>query len=302
MTNVIAAVRMAGLGLLMVLVMSRPAVAQRPVDTRKPFPPSAELPKLPTDVVEAYALAYALATPMVELDPALPALDLETWLNVTIWEKAAAPRPAVWMLTWCEDLTSDHPGWGPELCAEATAYLKDSWPLQLYVKIGEWRTSAGGEGAWVPVPRVFRGIVLEDAHHGSADIRSPSDLIKALDTPVERWPKVDLKVSIEAAPRHPRPGDLVTVRFRVHNAGLRDVARVQMRYSLWAPSDGENLQEFEWFPRIPAGHIALVELNAQATYGLVIADVEAHVFSPRIKESDSSDNDVNLWVGSLVTP
>jgi len=57
--------------------MNDPAVAQRPVNVREPLPPTAELPHMPTDVVEAYAMAYALATPMVELDPALPALDLE---------------------------------------------------------------------------------------------------------------------------------------------------------------------------------------------------------------------------------
>ena len=146
------------LGLFMVLVMSRPAVAQQPVNVREPFPIQEPPPDLPTDVVEAYAMAYALATPVVELDPALPALDVEAWLNVTLWEKAADPRPAVWMLTWCEDLTSDHPGYGVELCAEAVASVKESRTLRLHVKIGEWRTSAGGEGAWVPLPREFRGI------------------------------------------------------------------------------------------------------------------------------------------------
>ena len=143
--------------------------------------------------------------------------------------------------------------------------------------------------------------MIEDRDHGTLDVRLPSELVKALDTPGEQWPKVDLKVAIEATPRRPRPQELVTVTFRVHNAGRRDVARAQIRYSLWS-AGADDIQEYEWFPRIPAGHTAFVELKAQATYGLVIARVEAYVPYPRVKESDRSDNEMTLWVGSLVKP
>ena len=113
--------------------------------------------------------------------------------------------------------------------SRAVASVKESRTLRLHLKIGEWRTSAGGEGAWVPLPREFRGIRIEDGDHGTLDVRLPSELVKALDTPGEQWPKVDLKVAIEATPRRPRPQELVTVTFRVHNAGRRDVARAQIR-------------------------------------------------------------------------
>jgi hypothetical protein len=43
-------------------------------------------------------------------------------------------------------------------------------------------------------------------------------------------------------------------------------------------------------------------LKDQATYGLVIAEVEADVAHPRVTESDRFDNELTLWVGSLVKP
>jgi hypothetical protein len=144
--------------------------------------------------------------------------------------------------------------------------------------------------------------VIEDFDHGTHEVRLPSELTKALDSPVEKWPTAELKVGIEATPRRARPDESVTVTFRVHNAGPGDAKRVQVHYSLWVPDDAENMQEYEWFPRIPAGHTAVVQLKAQLPYAQAIARVSAGVVSGRARERDGSDNHMSLRVEAAENP
>ena len=70
-------------------------------------------------------------------------------------------------------------------------------------------------------------------------------------------------------------------------------------YSLWTAGTDE-IQQYEWFPKIPAGQTAVVVLKAQPPYGLLLAKLMAGAPYHGIQESDGSDNEMTVWIGSLV--
>ena len=291
------------------LAVYRPAAAQRPVDLNKlERVAGADLLPLPQDGERDAFIAFARTTAAVSVDSRLAPVNLHEWLVATLLPKVRdVPLFApTWHLDYCEDRTSDIPGPSAELCASATAPVSETRTLTLTLAVGNAAPRADGALVWAPRGPEVRVIRLTSIapRRDSLDVPSLVDLEEWLDRPVTQWPKLDLKAAIEANPPRVLQGDIVTFTMRAINVGARHVTRAEITLLL-SPGPGGVERRYQWFPRVPVGSVAIVQLKEALPEGRGIAHVSV---SPYFSdgtvaiESNPSDNSAWIWVHHVTDP
>ena len=151
-------------------------------------------------------------------------------------------------------------------------------------------------------PPAIREVYIEAAGD-SLDIRSLSELTTAFDLPVDRWPTVEFELAVDASPLRARPGEVVTFRIQVRNAGKRDVNRAEIHFGV-ETFEGER-RDYRWFPAIPAGRTVAVEHAIRLPEGRGILHASVLQNAPNAKrfyDTNRSNNSAALWVHQVADP
>jgi len=212
------------------------------------------------------------------LDPALPRMPLDTWLQKTIGSTAR--------LEWTEGACAgprDRDHAPVRVCAIVVASTAD---LAVTVSVQVAERIPDEDKDRTVSPRLHD--VFIDRGNDSLTVDRLSDLVKFLPAPIEQWPKRDVtlqKDSVRCSPEAPSPGDEVTCSIGIGNPGQTSVhARVFVDILPYperpsaeivklAPRTWMKLRlTFEW-PRSEEATVTLgVELNDRSPYRRVGED------------------------------
>jgi hypothetical protein len=264
---------------------------------------------------ESFLVDRVRNTPASVLHADLLPMTFELWLFSTLHPHLAraADQPfADWSLSFCDEPKSAVPRAGPDLCIHVKVPLVGERLVNVHVGVATGRTSVAGETGWKEVVPNVRDIYVERLDpervlelHGidSLDVETLADLESHIRQPFDQWPTVDFSSTVSWQRESPPPNTLVRVRISVENRGKRNADRAAVSILLSIPQqDGEHKEiRREWFPRIPAGTSASLDLFASLPRGdatVMVSTATTHGFK-RIRETNPGDNDT---VGHIQLP
>jgi hypothetical protein len=263
---------------------------------------------------ESFLVERVRNTPTSVLHSGLPPITFEAWLFSTLQRHLArAHEPfADWSLSFCDEPKSAVPRAGPDLCIHVKVPIVGERLVNVHVGVATGRTSVAGETVWKEIVPTVRDIyverldperVLEQHAVDSLDVETLANLESDIRQPFDQWPTVDFKSTVSWARETPQPDTLVRIRISVENKGRRNADRAAVSVLVSIPQENGEHKEIrrEWFPRIPAGTSASLELFARLSRGdamIIVSTNTTHGFK-RIRETNPGDNDT---VGHIELP
>ncbi len=268
----------------------------------------------------------AATTSAHAIDPSLPPVPLERWLNLQLSGHPAWKGPSFWMIGYCNVEEAEwYPGdsidqtfWPAasaarrqyrSICATALNGFDDR-VIGIRLKVARVREDTG---EWQFEPASFHEGFVEDNVDG-IDLKALSDLPTALQLPRRDWPITDLRVTpidVSLTPTVPKPGDEVQVKVLIRNVGSRDV-RWAHGFVLVEPCCARQSVARDFLGPIPAGETLTVEQSVvlPSGTGWVTAMVWPWLpnmatgsgFRPSMGDSFVEDDFVVLEIGEPILP
>ena len=263
---------------------------------------------------EPFLVERVRNTPASALDSRLPAVTLELWLFLKLQPYFARTyEPFVdWSLSFCDEPKSAFPRAGSDLCIQAKVPIVGDRLVNVHIAVAAGSTSAAGETGWKEIAPYLRDIYIErldperalEQHAvDSLDVKTLADLESRMRLPFDQWPTVDFRTAVTWVRETPEPDNLVRFRISVENRGQRDADRAAVSVLLSIPQFTGKPTEIrrEWFPRVPAGETARLEIFARVPRGdatVIVSAATTHGFK-RVREINSNDNDTVMHIPSL---
>ena len=233
----------------------------------------------------AAILNSALRTSAFDLDSALPARPLDTWLR-TAAATGDGPPP-VWASLWCQDRAGMEERPPSDVCMKATVgSAPEGGFAEVWLKVAAVDTS-GERPTWTAVTPTLEGVdlMMSTRTRSTVPLR---ELPFALREGQSQWPRAALSLdarAISLSPATPRRGEPVTIRAELQNTGRADL--YGMAIDVLAFDTPERVLLHRRFVRsIPAGESIAVETATAFPlgYGGVLVSVmpltDHAVFAP----------------------
>jgi hypothetical protein len=126
-------------------------------------------------------------------------------------------------------------------------------------------------------------------------VDSLSNLPSRVSLSFGQWPAVDFRSAVSRASGTPQSGNFVRFTISVRNVGRRDADRAAVSILLSIPQEPGLSRDIrrEWFPRIPAGETASIDISARVPRGdaTVMVSVTTTAGFKRVRERNPEDND-----------
>jgi hypothetical protein len=168
-------------------------------------------PPLSAAIQEDAAVRRAKTVVVAHLDPTLPTISLEEWMNALVGDGGTVR----WNMTLCLG-PHKHPNADDPICVWARGETASKRVASVSVWIGAGRV---GHESWGK-PHLEDAFV--EAANDSFTVERLSGLPEVLRILPSRWPKADLRIipsDVACKPLNPVPGSRVTCEVTIHNDG-----------------------------------------------------------------------------------